>query len=109
MFIRLKNPDGMFHDPETGLSVVKSEIVEIHKTGPLTQAWLNGGGLVCCDSEMIKKQPQDKRGTPSLAAVSEDASKKEVEPKDVSEDVSRATSVDDASDNKSKTKVKKKS
>ena len=106
MFIRLKNPDGMFCDPVTGLSVVKSDVVEIHKAGSLTQAWLNGGGLVCCDSEMIESESQDKGGKPPFPAESQDNNELEVDSKDESDETSKAN---DASNNKSKTKTKKKS
>ncbi len=42
----LKDPSGMFRDPETGLTIVKDATVPLRgRPGTLTQKWLNGGGL----------------------------------------------------------------
>jgi hypothetical protein len=79
MFVRLANPEGMFHDPHTDLKIVKSEVVEIQRAGSLTQAWLNGGGLKCCDAEVKKTEAQQGGESTPVASTTEDNTEVELE------------------------------
>jgi hypothetical protein len=74
MFIRLTKPDGMFHDPQTGLRIIKSQVVEVQQMGALTQSWMNGGGLVCCDAEVEPKTKADSRGKTNSPSIIENPS-----------------------------------
>jgi hypothetical protein len=47
MDVRLKDQTGMFHDPETGFSLIAKEVKPLPQNiGQLTRRWLNAGGLV---------------------------------------------------------------
>lgn len=46
-YVKLKNTTGSFRDPQTGLTVVRSELAELREpVGALTRQWLIAGGLV---------------------------------------------------------------
>lgn len=76
-YVRLKDPDGSFYDPETGFHVVRDEIVELTMPiGQLTAAKLAGRGLIESDPPAegdAKSDSLDPAGTGDAAGPSSEA------------------------------------
>ncbi len=47
MLVKLKDPRGIFYDPQTGFSIVADEVKPLPPLlGDLTRRWLNAGGII---------------------------------------------------------------
>jgi len=53
MKLRLRDPLGIFYDPETCLRIRMNQVVDVTDMGRLTRDWLNSGGLV-----IVKDKPE---------------------------------------------------